>query len=236
MGQSAVCGTIVWIGLRWDEFRSNGLRTSNSAIGCSCGAYVPAIRVSRYTNCCNGCSADHSVKYYIGRRHAWRPLPGSESTSRRAVRVGQGVGPVTRGNSWNDVKTRKIRPRRFCAPLTRSGYPKVRPGPIARTWRALRASYGPSSATPGQSRTELTTVPAPHTTICQPGVTNMQILQCLLAALTGWSRPRQSVSTHTKNQAHGPRWSRHRPRRINKYRRKRHRRGRRIPLNWSLLR
>ncbi len=55
----------------------------------------------------------------------------------------------------------------------------------------------------------------------------MEILQCLLAALTCWSRPRQSVRTHTKKQAHGPRWSRHRPRRIKEYRRKRHQRGRR---------
>ena len=55
----------------------------------------------------------------------------------------------------------------------------------------------------------------------------MEILQCLLSALTGWSRPRQSVRTHTRNQAYGRRWSRHRPRRIREYRRKRHRRGRR---------
>ena len=52
----------------------------------------------------------------------------------------------------------------------------------------------------------------------------MGILQGLLGALIGWSRPRQSVRTHTKNQAHGPRWSQHRPRRIEEYRRKRHRR------------
>lgn len=54
----------------------------------------------------------------------------------------------------------------------------------------------------------------------------MEILQCLLAALTGWYRLRQSVRTHTKNQAHGPWWSRHRSRRIEEYRRKRHRRAR----------
>ncbi len=55
----------------------------------------------------------------------------------------------------------------------------------------------------------------------------MEVLQRLLAALTGWSRPRQSVRTHTKKQAHGPRWSQHRPRRIDEYRRKRHPRRRR---------
>lgn len=45
--------------------------------------------------------------------------------------------------------------------------------------------------------------------------------------LTGWSRSRQSVRTHTRNQAYGRGWSRHRPRRIERYARKRQRRGRR---------
>ena len=55
----------------------------------------------------------------------------------------------------------------------------------------------------------------------------MGILQCLLGALTGWIRPRQSVRDHTGFQAYGRRWSRHRPRRIEKYRRSRPRRSRR---------
>ena len=55
----------------------------------------------------------------------------------------------------------------------------------------------------------------------------MEILQCLLGVLTGWWRPRQSVRSHGKYQAYGRRWSRHRPRRIERYRRSRPRRSRR---------
>ena len=46
----------------------------------------------------------------------------------------------------------------------------------------------------------------------------------LIAALFG-RRPRQAVQPHTRNQAFGPRWSRHRPRRIDKYTRTRRRRS-----------
>ncbi len=46
----------------------------------------------------------------------------------------------------------------------------------------------------------------------------------LIGALFGCP-PRQPVRPHTRNQAFGPRWSQHRPRRINKYTRARRRRG-----------
>ena len=55
----------------------------------------------------------------------------------------------------------------------------------------------------------------------------MGMLQSLLGALTGWWRPRQSVGSHRKYQAFGRRWSKHRPRRIERYRRSRPRRSRR---------
>lgn len=54
----------------------------------------------------------------------------------------------------------------------------------------------------------------------------MEILQRLFDALIGWSRPRESVRTHTRNQAYGRGWSRHRRRRIKEYRRKQRRRTR----------
>jgi len=53
----------------------------------------------------------------------------------------------------------------------------------------------------------------------------MDLLHSFWTALTTWSR-RQSVRTHTRNQAHGPRWSQHRRRRIQEYTRKRCRRNR----------
>jgi hypothetical protein len=51
----------------------------------------------------------------------------------------------------------------------------------------------------------------------------MGILQSLMDALAGWLSPRRSVRSHTKNQAYGPRWSQHRPRRIDGYARRRRR-------------
>ncbi len=45
----------------------------------------------------------------------------------------------------------------------------------------------------------------------------------LISALFG-CRPRQAVRPHTRNQTFGPRWCRHRPRRIDKYTRPRRRR------------
>lgn len=52
----------------------------------------------------------------------------------------------------------------------------------------------------------------------------MNVLLSLLTAITGWCSPRSSVRTHEKNQAHGPRWSCHRRRRIGAYRRRHHHR------------
>ena len=59
----------------------------------------------------------------------------------------------------------------------------------------------------------------------------MGILQPIIdtfAALFGF---RQGVSEHIRRQAFGPRWSRHRPRRIHGYRRRRPRQSRR---SWTL--
>ena len=56
--------------------------------------------------------------------------------------------------------------------------------------------------------------------ICAIGETTMGFLQRLLRTLTALSRPRQPVRSHTRNQAHGRRWSRHRRRRIEQYVRK----------------
>jgi hypothetical protein len=53
----------------------------------------------------------------------------------------------------------------------------------------------------------------------------MGILQALIDALAGWLRPWQGVRRHTKNQAYGPSWSRHRPMRIDRYTRRRPRRA-----------
>lgn len=63
----------------------------------------------------------------------------------------------------------------------------------------------------------------------------MVILQALIDALTGWLRPRRSVRGHTKSQAYGPSWSRHRGRRIKRYRRQRPRRSCRYPFPPKVL-
>lgn len=51
-------------------------------------------------------------------------------------------------------------------------------------------------------------------------VNPMETLRQLIAFLTGSSRTRQRVRDHHKQQAVGPRWSRHRPRRIGRYTRR----------------
>ena len=53
----------------------------------------------------------------------------------------------------------------------------------------------------------------------------MRLVQSLIEALASWLRPRDSISSHTRNQAYGPRWSRHRSREIGRYVRRRSRRG-----------
>ena len=54
----------------------------------------------------------------------------------------------------------------------------------------------------------------------------MGILQSIINALAALFGARQDVRTHDRQQAYGRRWSRHRPRRINGYKRKRPRRAR----------
>lgn len=92
--------------------------------------------------CCNGCSAARSARFCTGRRHDRGPWLGSESISRRAGRVGRGGRAVTRSCRPDDAKVREIRSRRFCAPLTRSGYPRYMLGRL----RAPGARYASSVA------------------------------------------------------------------------------------------
>ena len=48
--------------------------------------------------------------------------------------------------------------------------------------------------------------------------------QWLVGVIAAWRRFRQPVKRHLRRQAHGPRWSLHRPRRIGPYTRRRPRR------------
>lgn len=50
----------------------------------------------------------------------------------------------------------------------------------------------------------------------------MHILRWLFASLAGWTR--QSVRRHIRWPTYGRRWNRHRPRRIDRYKRRRNRR------------
>jgi hypothetical protein len=54
----------------------------------------------------------------------------------------------------------------------------------------------------------------------------MNLLEQLFHLLTGWWRPQQAVRRHTRQQAYGPCWSRHRLRRISGYNRNVARRSR----------
>jgi hypothetical protein len=53
----------------------------------------------------------------------------------------------------------------------------------------------------------------------------MHIIRAFIAALADMFAAFTNVATHHRNQAYGPRWSRHRQRRIDSYRRRRPRRG-----------
>ena len=84
-------------------------------------------------------------------------------------------------------------------------------GPGGAGWPTARSSGGdvtlgvPRSARTSRNGVEFT----------------MSILQRLRAGLFGWLRPPQRVRDHDRQQAYGPRWSRHRPRRIERYSRRR---------------
>jgi hypothetical protein len=54
----------------------------------------------------------------------------------------------------------------------------------------------------------------------------MPFFTWLMDALAGLFGRHQGVRGHHKNQAYGPRWSEHRPRRINQYHRRRPRSAR----------
>ena len=54
----------------------------------------------------------------------------------------------------------------------------------------------------------------------------MGILQTIIEAIATLFGARQDISDHHKQQAYGRRWTKHRPRRISGYRRKRPRRAR----------
>ena len=54
----------------------------------------------------------------------------------------------------------------------------------------------------------------------------MGILQAIIEAIATLFGARQDISGHHKQQAIGPRWTKHRPRRIDRYRRRRPRRAR----------
>ena len=54
----------------------------------------------------------------------------------------------------------------------------------------------------------------------------MGILQIIIDALAALLGPREGVRGHDRHVAHGPRWSRREPRRIDPYKRKRPRRAR----------
>ena len=49
----------------------------------------------------------------------------------------------------------------------------------------------------------------------------MNVLTALFEALAALFGSRKTVRPHTKRQAYGPGWSKHRPRKINGYKRKR---------------
>ena len=54
----------------------------------------------------------------------------------------------------------------------------------------------------------------------------MGILQAIIEAIAALFGVRQDINGHHKQQAYGRRWTKHRPRRINGYKRKRPRRAR----------
>ncbi len=63
----------------------------------------------------------------------------------------------------------------------------------------------------------------------------MSVLRAVIEALVTIFGFRGSVSTHTKHQAYGRRWSKHRPRRIGNYTRRR--RGRKqVSSRWEVKR
>ncbi len=54
----------------------------------------------------------------------------------------------------------------------------------------------------------------------------MGLLQILIGFFTGLWPSQRRIPSHTKHQAYGPRWSKHRRRQIDGYKRRRRQRGR----------